>query len=55
MGAGVGGGQEHRESGTWLTITLELGLVPGKPRALPDQNKYSGWGLGNKDGEGGGI
>jgi len=55
MGAWVGGGQEHREAGTWITITLEPGLVPGKkPRALPDQDKESGWGLGNKDGEGGG-
>ena len=52
MGAGVGGGQEHREAGTWITITLEPGLVPGKkPRALPDQDKEfrvgpgkQGWG-----------
>lgn len=29
------------------------GLCLGGHVPLPDQNKYSGWGLGNKDGEGG--
>lgn len=53
-GRGGGSGQEHREAGTWITITLEPGLVPGKPRALHDQVEESGWGLGNKGGEGGG-
>ena len=53
-GAGGGSGQEHREAGTWITITLEPGLVPGKPRALHDQVEESGWSLGNKGGEGGG-
>lgn len=55
-GWGWGWGERARTqgAGTWITITLEPGLVPGKPRALHDQVKESEWGLGNKGGEGGG-
>lgn len=48
-------GESIGRQGPQITITLELGLVPGKPHAMHDQHEERGEGLGNKNGEGEGL